>query len=171
MYKNYPQKVVLIVAAAANGVIGDGRKMPWHIPTDLKHFHDVTMGDEKVVLMGRKTFESLPRNKLPGRTVFVLTRQPRFERPSGIFVHSIDEMFRQLSHRCTEVYVAGGGEVYAQMVDYADHAIVTRVDMYPAGGVRFPNLKDHGMQLEQTRTHPLDMTSNVRFGFEYWVRL
>ncbi len=169
MYKNYPQKIILIVAAAANGVIGDGRNMPWHIPSDLKRFHNITMGDEKVVLMGRKTFDSLPRNKLPGRTVFVLTRQSRLEQPNGIFVNSIDEMFRNLPHRCTEVYVAGGGEVYKQMVDYADRAIVTRVEMYPAGGVKFPNLKDHGMRLDQTREHPLDITSNVRFVFEDWV--
>jgi dihydrofolate reductase len=129
------------------------------------------MGDEKVVLMGRKTFESLSESKLPGRTVFVLTRQQHFNQSNCIPVNSIDEMFRQLSHRCTEVYVAGGGDVYEQMVDFADRAIVTRVEMYPTGGVKFPSLKDHGMRLDHTKEHPFDMTTGLRFGFEYWVRL
>ena len=79
--------VVLIVAVAANGVIGSEGKLPWHIPADLRHFKALTMG--KPMVMGRKTFESLP-GLLPGRRHIVLTRDTRWQANGAEVAHSLD---------------------------------------------------------------------------------
>jgi dihydrofolate reductase len=72
--------LAIVAAIGENGVIGDGRGLPWHLPSDLKHFREITLG--KPVLMGRRTLESIGR-ALPGRETIVVTRDPAFEPPPG----------------------------------------------------------------------------------------
>ena len=83
--------ITLIVARAQNGVIGRDGKLPWHLPADLKRFKALTMGS--VMVMGRRTFDSLP-GLLPGRRHVVLTRDPDWSAPGAEVAHSVEEALR-----------------------------------------------------------------------------
>lgn len=127
----------LIAAVAKNGCIGQNGKLPWNIPEDMKHFRDLTMGH--VVLMGRKTWESLPEKfrPLPGRTNVVLTRQTNFNVPSGVQVFSsLDEVRDAFADQ--EVFVIGGAELYATTLPLAKKLYLTEVDAEPEGDAKFP---------------------------------
>ena len=117
-------------------MIGAGRDIPWHISEDLRRFKRLTMG--QVVIMGRKTFDSIGR-PLPGRTTFVITRD-RMWRGEGVravpFVDEAIQLGRDL--RPDAVFVAGGGEIYRAAWDHLDRLEITEVDLEPAGDVTFP---------------------------------
>ena len=100
----------IIVAIARNGIIGSGNSLIWHISEDLRRFKAITSGHP--VVMGRKTFESIGR-ALPGRTNVVITRQSSFLAEGCTVVHSLEEALA-LFPESEEVFVIGGGEIYAQ---------------------------------------------------------
>jgi dihydrofolate reductase len=135
-------RVSLIAAVAANGVIGDGRGMPWRLSTDMKRFKALTMG--KPVVVGRKTYETFGK-PLPGRTNIVVTRQGDF-RPEGVLVAAGIAQALKLGAAVAqaaggdEVMVLGGGEIYAAAVAAADRLYITHVEAEPAGNVRFPTI-------------------------------
>jgi dihydrofolate reductase len=117
----------LIFARARNGVIGTDNTLPWHLPEDLAHFKQTTLGQP--VVMGRKTWESLPPKfrPLPGRTNIVVTRQRGWTSKGAMVAHSIEEA---LAHCPTDaqVWVIGGAEVYAQAIPLATRAVITEID-------------------------------------------
>lgn len=124
--------LTLIVARAANGVIGNKGKLPWHIPADLKRFKALTMG--KPMIMGRKTFESLP-GLLPGRRHIVLTRDPDWQAAGADVVRTIE------AARTTagpEAFVIGGAEIFALFEPIADRWELTEVRDAPDGDVTMP---------------------------------
>ena len=134
--------IVLVVAAAENGVIGRGGTMPWHLPSDLKTFRRLTMG--KPVVMGRKTFQSIGK-ALPGRDNIVITRDAAFSAPGVERVASVTEALdiarRHAAARgVTEIAVIGGGDIYAQVLPLAARIYFTRVHAQPDGDTRFPDL-------------------------------
>lgn len=102
---------MLIYARAGNGVIGKGGKLPWHIPADLKRFKSLTMG--KPMIMGRKTFESLP-GLLPGRRHIVLTKGSRWHCEGAQVAHSIEEALQlaREGHSEGEIAIVGGAAIY-----------------------------------------------------------
>ena len=102
-----PQEIVLVVARAANGVIGRDGTLPWHIPADLKHFKAVTLGSP--MIMGRKTFESLP-GLLPGRRHIVLTRDRAWTAAGTEVVHEVEEALALAE--AERVSVIGGAEIF-----------------------------------------------------------
>ena len=111
--------VVLIVAVADNGVIGADGAIPWRLKTDLQRFKALTMG--KPVVMGRKTFLSLPR-PLPGRTNIVMTRDAGFRAAGAVVTTSLEQALavakgEALRRFATEIVVIGGAEIYAQWID------------------------------------------------------
>lgn len=112
-------EIVLVVAIAENGVIGKDGKIPWHISEDLKRFKAMTMG--RTVVMGRKTWDSLPRKPLPGRINVVLTRQKGWKADGAVAVASLDETIRTASD---DIMVIGGGEIYRQAL-----ALATRIEL------------------------------------------
>ena len=126
--------VTLIAAVGRNGVIGSGGDMPWHIPEDFAFFKRTTMGHPMV--MGRKTFDSIGR-VLPGRRTIVVTRQPDWSHPDVETAHSLTEALA-LAGPADEVFVCGGGEVYAEAMPFAHRLLVTEVDLAPEGEVTFP---------------------------------
>jgi dihydrofolate reductase len=144
--------VVGIAAVARNGVIGDGRNIPWHISEDLKRFKRLTMG--QVVIMGRRTFDSIGR-PLPGRTTFVITRD-RMWRGEGVravpFVDEAIQLARDLDPEA--VFVAGGGEIYRAAWDHLGRLEITEVDLEPAGEVTFPPIL--AAEWEETGREPHD---------------
>jgi dihydrofolate reductase len=123
--------VTLVVARADNGVIGKDGKLPWHIGEDLKRFKALTMGS--VMIMGRKTFESLP-GRLPGRRHIVLTNK-RDWRPEGAEVaHSVDEALALAGDE--PVSVIGGAQIFALFEDRATAVELTEVRGSPTGDTR-----------------------------------
>lgn len=121
--------ITLIVARAENGVIGNKGKLPWHIPADLKRFKALTMG--KPMIMGRKTFESLP-GLLPGRQHIVLTRDPDWCAEGAETVRTIEEA---LATAGDEAFVIGGAEIFALFEPLADRWELTEVHGAPEGDV------------------------------------
>lgn len=115
-------QIVLVVARARNGVIGKGGKLPWHIPADLKHFKQLTMG--KPMIMGRKTFDSLP-GLLPGRKHIVLTRDPAWTAEGAVVARTPQDALRTAQD--DRVAVIGGAEIFALFVPIANAVELTEV--------------------------------------------
>lgn len=128
----------LIVARAANGVIGLNGKMPWHLPEDLKHFKRTTMGAP--VVMGRKTWESIGR-PLPGRTNVILTRQEDFDAPGVLVFHDLEAALDHLKD-VPKVFIIGGAQLYASSLANISKAWVTEIDAAPEGDAFFPRLSE-----------------------------
>jgi len=120
-------KLHLILARAANGVIGKNGVMPWYLPEDLAHFKRTTLG--LPVIMGRKTWESLPPQfrPLPGRANIVVTRQRDWQANGAQVAHSLPEAIRLCGH-ASDAWVIGGAEIYAQALPLAHTAVVTEID-------------------------------------------
>ena len=119
-------EIVLIYARAANGAIGHEGKLPWHIPADLKRFKALTMG--KPMIMGRKTFESLP-GLLPGRRHIVLTRRERWDSEGAEIVRSVDEALgvARENNSTGEIAVVGGAAIYDVFRPLAQRIEVTEI--------------------------------------------
>lgn len=159
-------KVSLIVAAALNDTIGREGVMPWHLPADLKRFKSLTMGHHLVV--GRKTFESIGR-ALPGRTMIVVSRQSGSIQPGVEVVGSPDEALELARGRGeTELFVAGGGEIYRHFLDRADRVYLTRVEANVEGDAAFPALSADGWIRTECELHPADDRHAYPFRFEVW---
>ena len=129
-------EVIGIAAVARNGVIGSGNDIPWRIPEDWARFKAITMGH--VLIMGRKTYDSIGR-PLPGRTTVVVSRDPGWHVDGVIVAADLDEAFARAHELSpTQVFVAGGGQIYAAAWNRLDRLEITEVDAEPAGDVRFP---------------------------------
>ena len=120
-------KLHLILARAANGVIGNNNTLPWHLPEDMAHFKRTTLGCP--VIMGRKTWDSLPPRfrPLPGRINIVVTRQPDWQAEGALTAHSLLDACA-LCPLESNAWVIGGAEMYAQALPLASTAVVTEID-------------------------------------------
>lgn len=129
--------LALIWAQAHDRVIGAGGVMPWHLPEDLAHFRELTDGDP--VVMGRRTWESLPERfrPLPGRDNVVVTRDRSYDAAGATVVHSLDAA---LGAEAGTVWVIGGAELYAQALPLADRVEVTEINLAVAGDTFAPVL-------------------------------
>jgi dihydrofolate reductase len=129
---NHPE-IVLVLARAFNGTIGKDGGMPWHIPADLRHFKQVTKG--RPMIMGRKTFDSLP-GLLEGRRHIVLTRDHDWEEEGAEVVHSVEEALKRANgpHVC----VIGGAEIYGLFLPLADRVELTEIAASPDGDATVP---------------------------------
>lgn len=135
--------LAIVVAVARNGVIGRGNDLPWRIPSDLKRFKQVTLG--KPVIMGRKTWDSLPRKPLPGRANFVVSRTAGHL--EGASVCGTPENALQkareaaLASGAGEVCLIGGAALYAALLPRVARLYLTEVDLEPEGDTHFPLLE------------------------------
>lgn len=131
-------QVTLVVAVADNGIIGAHGGMPWHLPADLSHFKQVTMG--KPVLMGRLTWDSIGR-PLPGRRNLVLTSDPEWRAEGAQRVSSLDQALALAeAEGAEELMVIGGAAVYRLALGRAQRIYLTRIHAAPEGDTRFPDL-------------------------------
>lgn len=124
----------LIAAVADNNVIGVNNQMPWHLSADLKRFKQLTLG--KPMLMGRKTWESLP-GLLPGREHIVITRDPHYSAPGADLQPSLSAALDALQDT-PEIMLIGGAELYAQAMPYASKMYLTAIHLTPQGDRYFP---------------------------------
>jgi len=139
-----------MIAAMAHGrVIGADNDMPWHMPADLKHFKQVTLG--KPVIMGRKTYESIGK-ALPGRQNIVITRQADFTLPDADVLTTIDDavaLARQSD--VEEIMIIGGGTLYQAMLPHADRLYLTFIDLDVPGDTYFPDYMAEAKWVEVSR--------------------
>ncbi|PQM28670.1 dihydrofolate reductase [Sphingopyxis lindanitolerans] len=135
---NRPE-ITLILARAANGVIGADGRMPWHLPADLRRFKQLTMG--RPMIMGRKTFDSLPAI-LAGRRHIVLTRDPDWHEEGAEPAPSVDEALKRAN--APQVMVIGGAEIHSLFLPMADRIELTEVALEPAGDatIAYPDAND-----------------------------
>lgn len=129
---NRPE-ITLVLARAANGVIGAGGKMPWHLPADLRRFKQLTMG--RPMIMGRKTFDSLPAI-LEGRRHIVLTRDPDWQEEGAEPAASVEDALKLAN--APHVMVIGGAEIYHLFLPLADRIELTEVALSPDGDAVIP---------------------------------
>lgn len=133
--------VSIIVAKSKNNVIGNKGNLPWHIPEDLKRFKKLTSG--KTVIMGRKTYESLPKESkpLPNRVNIILSKDKSYNSNCCMVFDSLKKALRKAGSD-KEVFVIGGGEIYKEALKYADNVYVTEVDGEFKGDTYFPTLNE-----------------------------
>ncbi|MCB1751480.1 MAG: dihydrofolate reductase [Gammaproteobacteria bacterium] len=151
-----PNRISLIAAIAENCVIGRGNKLPWHLPADLKHFKQLTMG--KPMIMGRRTWQSLP-GLLPGRVHIVISRDHGFTAAGCEIARSFDEALRKAGP-APEVMVIGGGALYKQVLPYASRMYLTLVRAEIDGDILFPRF-DKADWIELEREEHLADARNV----------
>ena len=154
--------ISLVVAVAKNGVIGRRGALPWRIPEDLKRFKALTMG--KPVVMGRKTWDSLPRKPLPGRTNIVVTRNANFSDEGALVAHSFAEAIALgEASGANEIAVIGGEAIFAEALPIARTIHMTQVDLSPEGDAFMP-LIDRAIWRETAFEGPYD-ADGVAYSF------
>jgi dihydrofolate reductase len=151
--------ICIVVAVAQNGVIGLRGALPWRIPEDLKRFKALTMG--KPVIMGRKTWDSLPKKPLPGRTNIVITRNRDFRADGAVVAHSFADAIAQAD--AAEIMVIGGEAIFAEALPLAQTIHLTEVGASPEGDSFMP-LIDRTQWREIAREGPYE-TDGLRYSF------
>jgi dihydrofolate reductase len=132
-------RIALVVAMAANRVIGAGGKIPWHIPEDMRHFRNVTIG--KPCIMGRRTWESLPKKPLPGRSNIVVSRDSVYSAPGACVETSFEAaLSRAKRDSLEEIAVIGGAEIYRAALPFADLIRLTEIHAAYDGDICFPEI-------------------------------
>lgn len=166
-------EIIIIAAVADNGVIGAGGTIPWHIREDFQHFKALTSGHP--IIMGRRTWESLPRKPLPGRLNLVVSRNPgALEVPEGVLAapslpaalelaathQSSATQAPNATHQssATKIFLIGGRRIYAEGLALADTLELTRVHQKPEGDTLFPDWQSPetgsaGWELTAAETH------------------
>lgn len=161
--------ISIIAAVAKNGVIGNKNTLPWHLPSDMKHFKETTTGH--CIIMGQKTHESIGR-ALPARTNIVLTFDTNFKSEGCITVTSIEEALRVASAKNeSEVFIIGGALIYKQFIEIANRLYITRIHKKFDGDVFFPEIDMKKWHLEKTEKHKKDNKNPFDFDFEVYEKL
>jgi len=144
-------EIIIIAAVAKNRVIGKDNTLIWNIPQDMAHFKALTSG--QTVVMGRKTWESLPPRfrPLPGRRNIVISRQPDYAAPGAEVATSLDAAL-QLASAAKQVFVIGGEQIYTQAMPVADRLEITEVDLEPEGDAWFPVIDATNWAITQKNT-------------------
>ena len=153
--------ISIVAAIADSGVIGNANALPWHLPADLAHFKRLTL--DKPILMGRRTWESLP-GLLPRRRHIVLTRDPGYSAGGCTCVHSLEEAIAAAG-RAPELMVVGGALLYAQALPIADRMYLTLVHARIVGDTRFPPWDPRDWMELGRVDHPADGRNRIPMTF------
>ena len=145
--------ITLIAAMGKNRAIGLNGRMPWHLPAELQHFKQATMG--KTIVMGRKTWQSIGR-PLPGRQNIVVSRNPDFVANGADLTASLPAAVE--ASRADEIMVIGGGQLYELAYPLAQRLILTLIDIEPPADTWFPAWDDG--QWQQTDEHIFPVGDN-----------
>ncbi len=155
---NHPE-IILILARADNGVIGKDGTMPWHLPADLRHFKSLTQG--KPMIMGRKTFDSLP-GLLPGRRHIVLTRDKDWEAEGAEVAGSVKEALKIAN--APHIAIIGGAEIYRLFLPKADRIALTEVHIDVDGDTNMDGFDPEIWHESERKSHD---PSNGKPGFSF----
>jgi dihydrofolate reductase len=163
--------ISLIVAASANDAIGKDNKLLWHLPNDMKFFKNTTWG--MPVIMGRKTYDALAGEPLPGRFNFVITRQQNWQPGNGkatVTPTLAAALKAAEATDCKEAFVIGGGQIYAEAMPIADKIYMTRVHAHLEGDTYFPAIDEKDWRLADNRDFPADEKHAYAYSFQLWLR-
>ena len=150
-----------------NREIGIDNQLPWHLPKDLKHFKEITSGHP--IIMGRKTFESLGK-PLPNRTNIVISRRTDWFQEGILIVGSIKEAIKFAKKIDEEIFILGGGNIYAQTIELADKLEVTHVKTSLEADTFFPEIKSEIWEKIDEICHDEDEKHNYGFCFQTFER-
>lgn len=163
--------ISLIAAIAENRAIGKNNQLLWRLPNDMKFFRDTTMNH--CVVTGRKNYESIPPQfrPLPGRTNIVVTHRENYPAPGALVVSNIPaalEAARTLGEK--ELFIVGGGEIYAQTIDIADRLYITHVHANYDADAYFPPIDPLKWKSVWREAHASDEKHLHAFTFEIYER-
>jgi len=159
-------RITLIAAAAENNALGKDNDLPWHLPDDFKRFKALTTGH--YIIMGRKTWESMPK-PLPNRTHIVITRKKDYTAEGAIIVNDLASAL-DAAKEDANIFIIGGGEIYALSMDYATHIELTRIHHEISAHVFFPDINLKEWRLIERVHHPADDRHQYSFSYETYVR-
>lgn len=160
--------ISLIVAMDKNNGIGYKNDLPWYLPNDLQHFKKTTT--DKVVVMGRKTFESIGK-PLPGRKNVVLTRDKNYKADKVSIIHSLDDIFKlNDENRFGELFVIGGAELFNEMLPFASRMYVTKIDHIFKSDTFFPEFNRDEWIITQMNKGKKDDRNNYDYYFFQYDR-
>lgn len=162
-------EISIIVAVSRNQVIGVDNQLPWHLPTDLKYFKNLTINHP--ILMGRKTFDSIGR-ALPKRENIVITRNANFSHDGILVKNSIDEAIEYCKqNNYDEVFIIGGDTIYKQCLSIATKIYLTKVDIeIQNGNAFFPKLNENEWELVSSVKGELDEKNVLNHTFEVYQK-
>jgi len=154
-----------VVAIAENNVIGKEKSLAWYLPNDLKKFKDITMTGSKTMIMGRKTFESLPK-VLPGRKHIILTnnRDYKVNDENAKVVHSIGELKEYIDAK-EEYFVIGGGQIFTLLFPYTSKMYITEIHETFEGDTFFPQYDKTKWKVIEQREGIIDDKSKYKHTF------
>ena len=141
-------EIIIIVAMAANRTIGRDNDIPWHIPGEQQRFKHITMGH--TLVMGRLTYQSIGR-PLPGRKTIIITRNRNFHEPGCTIAHSMEEAL-ELCRQDEKIFIAGGGDIFAQSLAIADAIYLTTLQREVEGDIFFPEFSKTEFIKEHEKT-------------------
>jgi dihydrofolate reductase len=153
--------ISIIVAMAENRVIGKENSLPWHLPADLQHFKAMTIG--KPIIMGRKTWESLP-GKLPERPHIIISANPDYSADGCMVVNSLEQAI-EAAGDVPEVMIVGGAMLYAQALPLADNIYLTMVETEADGDTLFPEYDQAQWREIAREHHPSDDKNPFAYSF------
>lgn len=158
----------IIVAKADNDVIGKDNKLIWHMPADLKHFKNTTMGH--YIIMGRKTFES-QKKPLPGRTSIVVTRNKNYQAEGCIIVYTLQDALKiAQKNKQEEVFILGGAEIYEIALPYTDKIYLTEIKSSFEGDTFFPRIDPQEWEEIKRNEFPADEKNPYPYVFIELIR-
>jgi dihydrofolate reductase len=160
--------ISLVVAASENNAIGKDNQLLWHLPNDMRFFKNTTWGN--VVIMGRKSFESLSK-ALKGRINVVITRQGNWKAEDTIVAKDLhDALQKAEATNCKEIMIIGGGEIYKQSMDIADKIYLTRVHATFDADTFFPVIEESKWELISNEDFFKDEKHKYDYSFQVWSR-
>jgi dihydrofolate reductase len=154
-------QIIIIAALADNYTIGINNKLPWHLPADLKHFREITLN--KVIIMGRKTYESIGK-ALPNRRNIVLSKNISFK-PADCEVYSSLEQALIAVESCTEVFIIGGTEIYKAAMPIATKMYLTFVHDNFIGDAYFPQWNEKEWEISERQDFQPDENNIYAYSF------
>lgn len=161
---------IIVACTDKENVIGKDNKLPWNLPEDLQHFKEITMG--KTIVMGRKTFESLPK-VLPGRHHIVLTRNQNYKvnNPNvEVVTGNINNIFKKMKYSEDEYFIIGGAEIYKIGIKFADKIYLTRIYEHIEGDAYFPTINDKYWNISSMSQIIVSKQTGLIFSYEEYCR-
>ena len=168
MLEKETMTISMIAAVGEHGELGKNNALLWRLEGDLPFFKRVTMG--KPVVMGRKTWESLPKKPLPGRQNIVMTNNPDFEAEGATVVHSVNGLFKALKDCDEEVFVMGGAAIYEALLPFTKRLYITRVYRDYDADVYFPTIDMSEFTLVKFGEPMYDEESGLDYAYEEYDR-
>ena len=160
------RELTIIAAVSINNVIGNNNKLIWKLSNDLKRFRNLTTNHS--VIMGRKTFESLP-NPLPDRDNIVITRDTNYSKPNIQVCSSIEDAIN-LTKTDTQPFIIGGGEIYSQTINIVDKIELTRVHKEFDGDAYFPEIPLDIFELINEENHNSDLENEFDYSYLTYIK-